>query len=178
MAARKKAKSKIQRKKAPAKKPAIRKKTVSAKKKVTVKKKPTIPRVAAKKKQVPRVTVKMAPSAQPAPARAAHPVSPAPRSAEPAAAPVPLAGEERIGTVTHYFSQISVAIVRLESGSLRVGDTIHIAGHTSDFRQRIESLQLEHQPVSEVNVGQEFGLKVTAHARENDIVYKMTAPQP
>jgi translation elongation factor EF-1alpha len=104
-------------------------------------------------------------------------VSPPPRLAAPAVAPVPLAGEERVGTVTHYFSQISVAIVRLESGSLRLGDTIHIAGHTSDFGQRIESLQLEHQPVSEVSVGQEFGLKVTAHARENDIVYKMVAPQ-
>lgn len=178
MAARKKAKSKTQRKKAPARKPAMRKKAVSAKKNVTVKKKPAVRHVAAKKKQVPRVAVKTAPSAQPALARKARPVSPPPRPAAPAAAPVPLAGEERVGTVTHYFSQISVAIVRLESGSLRLGDTIHITGHTSDFRQRVESLQLEHQPVSEVSVGQEFGLKVTAHARENDIVYKLTAPQP
>ena len=80
--------------------------------------------------------------------------------------------------MTHYFSQVSVAVVRLESGSLRVGDTIHVTGHTSDFRQRVESLQIEHQPVSEVSAGQEFGLKVTEHAREHDIVYKVSAQQP
>lgn len=178
MAARKKAKSKTQRMKALAKKPATRKKAVTARKKVTEKKKPTARRVAAKKTQIPRVAVN---AAQPAAFRKARPVSPAPRPAEPpapSAVPVPLAGEDRVGTVTHYFSQISVAIVYLESGSLRLGDTIHITGHTSDFHQRVESLQVEHQPVSEVSVGQEFGLKVMAHARENDIVYKVITPQP
>jgi len=66
----------------------------------------------------------------------------------------------------------------MESGSLRMGDMIHVVGRTSDFRQRIESMQVEHAPVSEVRAGQEFGLKVTGHARENDIVYRAAAPQP
>ena len=174
MAARKKAKSKTRRKKAPARKPATRKIAVSARKKVTAKKKPAIHRAPARKKRVAPVAVKTAPPQ----ARKAPPMSPPPRPAAPVAETVPLAGEDRVGIVTHYFSQISVAIVRLESGSLRPGDEIHITGHTSDFRQRVESLQLEHQPVPEVTVGQEFGLKVTAHARENDIVYKVAAPQP
>lgn len=181
MAARKKAKSKAQRKKAPARKPAIRKKAVPARKKVTAKKKPAVRRVASRKKQaVPRVAVKKEPAAQPAPARKAPPVSAPSRPAEPAApaaAPAALEGEERAGIVIHYFSQVSVAVVRLESGSLRLGDTIHITGHTSDFRQQVESLQIERQPVSEISAGQEFGLKVTQHAREHDIVYKVT-PQP
>jgi putative protease len=77
--------------------------------------------------------------------------------------------------VIHYFSQISVAIVRLESGSLRVGDTIHITGHTSDFRQRVDSMQVEHQSVSEASAGQEIGMRVTGHAREHDVVYKVAA---
>ena len=68
--------------------------------------------------------------------------------------------------------------MRIDSGSLRVGDMIHVVGRTSDFRQRIESMQVEHAPVSEVRAGQEFGLKVTDHARENDSVYKAAAPQP
>ena len=85
-----------------------------------------------------------------------------------------MAGEERIGIVTHYYSHLSVAVLRLDSGSLRVGDTIHVVGHTSDFRQRIESMQIEHQPVSEVSAGQEFGLRVTEHARDGDTVYKVT----
>ena len=92
--------------------------------------------------------------------------------------PAPLAGEERVGTVTHYYGLLSVAAVRMESGSLRMGDMIHVVGRTSDFRQRVESMQVEHEPVSEVRAGQEFGLKVTDHARENDIVYKAAAPQP
>ena len=181
MAARKKAKSKTQRKKAPARKPAFRKKAVPARKKATAKKKPAVRRVASTKKPaVPRVAVKKKPSAQPVPTPKAQPASPPPRPAEPAApaaAPAPLPGEERVGIVTHYFSQVSVAVVRLESGSLRVGDTIHVTGHTSDFRQRVESLQIEHQPVSEVSAGQEFGLKVTEHARDHDIVYKVSAQQ-
>jgi translation elongation factor EF-1alpha len=70
-----------------------------------------------------------------------------------------------------------VAVVRLESGTLRIGDTIHVTGHTSDFRQRVESMQIEHQPVFQVTAGEEFGLRVTEHAREHDAVYKVTGPQ-
>ncbi|MGH8738623.1 MAG: EF-Tu/IF-2/RF-3 family GTPase [Burkholderiales bacterium] len=77
--------------------------------------------------------------------------------------------------MTHYYGDISVAAVRVESGSLRVGDTIHVVGHTSDFRQRVESMQIEHQPATEAGAGQEIGLKVTAHAREHDAVYKAAA---
>src|SRR5467141_2939023 len=157
MATRKKAKPK--RQKAPARKPITRKKTPPVKKKV------------AKKKPAPRPARVL--KAQPvrAPSQPAKPAAPAP-------APAPLAGEERIGTVTHYFGHLSVAAGRMEAGSLRVGDTIHVVGRTSDFRQRIESMQVEHAPVSEVRAGQEFGLKVTGHARENDIVYRAVVPQP
>jgi translation elongation factor EF-1alpha len=77
--------------------------------------------------------------------------------------------------VTHYYGHLGVAAVRLESGSLRVGDAIRILGQTSDFRQRVESMQIEHQAVSEASAGQEIGLRVTGHARENDIVYKAGA---
>ena len=158
MATRKKAKTKVKRKKAPTRKPAARKKAAPARKK-PAKKKPAVRRAAPKKQPAAR-RVPMA-----------RPVS---RPARPAGTPAPSAGEERIGTVTHYYSHLSVAIVRLDSGTLRVGDTIHITGHTSDFRQKVESLQIEHQSVSEVSVGQEFGLKVIEHARENDAVYKVT----
>jgi len=80
---------------------------------------------------------------------------------------------ERIGVVTHYFSHLAVAVVKLESARLRVGDTIHIRGHTTDFKQRVDSLQVSHAAVQEVGPGDDFGLKVREHARENDIVYKV-----
>jgi hypothetical protein len=101
---------------------------------------------------------------------------PAPRPkarkpAAPAAAPLP---GERIGLVTHYFGHLSVAVVKLEPGIiLRVGDNIHIKGHTSDFGQRVESLQVGHAPVQEVGPNDDFGLKVAQHAREHDVVYRV-----
>jgi hypothetical protein len=157
MATRKKAKPK--RQEAPARKPIARKKTPPVKKKV------------AKKKPAPRPAQTL--KAQPvrAPAQPAQP-------AAAAAAPAPSTGEERVGTVTHYFGQLSVAAVRMDAGILRVGDMIHVVGRTSDFRQRVESMQVEHNPLVEVRTGQEFGLKVTEHAREHDIVYKAAGTQP
>ena len=92
-----------------------------------------------------------------------------PKVAAPAAPPPP---GKRIGLVTHYFGEPSVAIVKLESGSLRVGDTIHIRGHTTDFEQRVESMQVDHAPVMEVGPKDDFGVKVRDHVREHDVVYK------
>ncbi|MFZ1909527.1 MAG: hypothetical protein WAU52_10650 [Burkholderiales bacterium] len=77
--------------------------------------------------------------------------------------------------MTHYYGHLSVAAVTIDTLLLRVGDTIHVVGHTSDFRQRVESMQIEHEAVSEALPGQEIGLKVTEHAREHDIVYKVPA---
>lgn len=81
--------------------------------------------------------------------------------------------EKKIGKITHYFGKISVAVVELTDDSLSVGDTIHIKGHTSDFTQKVESMQIEHQNVQKAEIGQSIGLKVIAHAHENDIVYKV-----
>jgi hypothetical protein len=80
---------------------------------------------------------------------------------------------ERIGVVTHYYSHLSVAILRLESGTLRVGDVIHIRGHTTDFKQKVESLEVNHAPATEVGPKDDFGLKVVGHAREHDVVFKV-----
>jgi putative protease len=160
-AAKKKPKAKVKRKKAPAGKPAIRKKSKPLKK-------------AAAKKPAKRAAPK--PAVRPASKTRAVPARPAPKPAAVAPArPEPLPGEELIGVVTHYYGHLSVAAIRLESGGLSVGDTIRVLGHTSDFRQRIVSMQIEHQPVTEAGKRQEIGLKVTEHARENDLVYKVTA---
>lgn len=80
--------------------------------------------------------------------------------------------EKEIGIVSHYFSHLQVAGVEL-SDDLEVGDTIHIIGHTSDFTQKIESIQIEHDSVQKATAGQSIGLKVVEHAREHDKVYKI-----
>lgn len=110
--------------------------------------------------------------ARKAPVRRAAPKAAKPKPASPPERPAP---GERIGVVTHYYGNLLVAIVKLESGTLRVGDTIHIRGHTSDFSQRVDSLQVEHAAVNEVGPNDEFGIKVAQHAREHDVVYKLPA---
>jgi hypothetical protein len=83
-------------------------------------------------------------------------------------------GGQRIGVVTHYYSHLSVVAMQLEPDTtLRVGDIIHIRGHTSDFAQNVDSLEVNHAPVTEVGPNDDFGLKVVEHAREHDIVYKV-----
>ena len=81
--------------------------------------------------------------------------------------------EIEIGTITHYYGQISVAIVQL-SDVLKVGDNIHIKGHTSDFTQEITSMQIEHQEVPEAKSGEFVGLKIVQKAHPHDKVFKIT----
>lgn len=85
--------------------------------------------------------------------------------------------EEEIGRITHFFSKISVGILELTKGELRVGDTIHIKGHTTDFYQKIESMQVEHSAVESAEPGESVGLKVESPVRENDMVFKVTEDQ-
>lgn len=80
--------------------------------------------------------------------------------------------EVQIGKVTHYFGHLSVAAIEL-SGELKVGDTIHIKGHTSDFTEKVETIQLEHAEVTSGKAGVNVGINVKEHAREHDIVYKV-----
>jgi len=81
--------------------------------------------------------------------------------------------EEEIGMVTHYFSKVSVAVIEITAGSLKVGDTIHIKGHTSDFTQQVESLQQEHQAIPQAGKGSSVGLKVKQLVHDHDRVFKV-----
>jgi len=82
--------------------------------------------------------------------------------------------EEKIGTITHYFGKIGVATVKITDGELKVGDTIHFKGHTSDFTQTVDSMQIEHESVEVARTGDEIGLKAAEYVREHDAVYKVT----
>ncbi len=84
-----------------------------------------------------------------------------------------MAEEKKIGVVTHYFGKITVAIIKIEEEGLKIGDTIHFKGHTSDFTQKVESMELEHKTIQEAKVGESIGIKVSEHAREGDVVYKV-----
>lgn len=82
--------------------------------------------------------------------------------------------EKLIGKVVHYFNKISVGIIEITDGELKVGDTVHIKGHTSDFQQQVGSIQVEHAPVEKAKKGDAVGIKVDAHVHEHDQVYLVT----
>ena len=81
--------------------------------------------------------------------------------------------EEEVGVVVKYFARVGVAAVNIEKGELEVGDTIHIKGHTTDFKQIVESMQIENKPVDKAKPGDAVGIKVKDRVRVNDIVLKV-----
>ena len=81
--------------------------------------------------------------------------------------------EKKVGEIIKFFGKISVAAIRLSEGSLKVGDTIHIVGHTSDVTQAIDSIQIENKNVQEAGPGADIGIKVQGKMREHDTVYKV-----
>ncbi|RLI64481.1 MAG: hypothetical protein DRO67_04050 [Candidatus Asgardarchaeum californiense] len=81
--------------------------------------------------------------------------------------------EEKIGIVEHFFTNIAVAAIKITGGELKVGDTIHIVGAHTDFKQKVDSMQINKNSVDTVKVGDEVGIKVKDRVREHDIVYKV-----
>ncbi|GBE20689.1 MAG TPA: translation elongation factor-like protein [Actinobacteria bacterium] len=82
--------------------------------------------------------------------------------------------EHLVGTVSHYYDKLGVAGIEL-SGELRVGDTIHILGHISDFTQTVDSMQIEHEAVDAAKAGDPIGVKVNERARVHDQVFVVTS---
>ncbi len=77
-----------------------------------------------------------------------------------------------IGKVSHYYTKIGVAVIELID-ELSVGDEISIEGATTNFRQKVESIQIQHKNVEKAKAGDSIGLKVIDRVRENDSVYKI-----
>ncbi len=80
--------------------------------------------------------------------------------------------EVKVGRVDTYFAHPEAAAVELEN-SLRVGDSIHIKGHTTDFEQQVESMQIGNDSVQEAKKGDSIGIKVKERVRHNDVIYKV-----
>ena len=81
-----------------------------------------------------------------------------------------MAKEKEIGKVKHFFDKPSVAVIEL-SGKVKVGDKIHIKGNTTDFEQKVDSMQVEHEGIDSAKKGDAIGLKVVEKVRANDVVY-------
>lgn len=81
--------------------------------------------------------------------------------------------EEEVGFVEHWFGHANVAGIKITKGSINVGDTLHFKGHTTDFEEKIISIQIEHQSVPSAKKGDEIGMKVAQKVREHDKVFKV-----
>jgi selenocysteine-specific translation elongation factor len=81
--------------------------------------------------------------------------------------------ETEIGKVSDFFARPVVAGIDM-SGSLKVGDRIHIKGHTTDLEMAVASMQIDNKDVTEAKKGQSVGIKVPDRVRQGDTVYKIT----
>ncbi len=81
--------------------------------------------------------------------------------------------EEEIGKVSDFFAHPVVAGIDL-TGTLKVGDRVHIKGHTTDLEMTVNSMQINNADVTEAKAGDAVGVKVTERVRHGDSVYKVT----
>ena len=81
-----------------------------------------------------------------------------------------MAEEKEIGVVSSYFSHAEVAAIKL-SGKLKIGNKIHIRGHTTDFEQEVKSMQIERKEIKQAKKGDHVGIKVPEKVRPNDKVF-------
>ena len=81
--------------------------------------------------------------------------------------------EIEIGRVEDYFAHIDVVAIEVNAEGIKVGDTLHFKGHTTDFTQKITSMQVDHKSVEEAPVGSDVGIKVKERVRTHDHVYKV-----
>ncbi|MEM7827942.1 MAG: EF-Tu/IF-2/RF-3 family GTPase [Candidatus Aenigmatarchaeota archaeon] len=81
--------------------------------------------------------------------------------------------EEKVGEVVKYFAKIGVAAVKITKGSIKVGDSLHFQGANTDFVQKVESMQIEHQNVETASEGDLVGIKVKDRVRPSDHVYRV-----
>ena len=80
--------------------------------------------------------------------------------------------ESKIGEVTHFYAKPSAAVLKLV-GEIEVGDQIHVLGHTTDIRQEVASLQIDHQEVEGAKPGDDVALLVEDTVRDGDEVFKV-----
>ena len=85
----------------------------------------------------------------------------------------PVESMVKVGEVTHYFPHVKAAALLVLKDSIKVGDEIYLKGHTTDFKEAVNSIQLDREPIQEGKKGQEIGLLVKKRVRIGDGVYKL-----
>ena len=97
--------------------------------------------------------------------------APQPRKAKQAKAKAGQIKAAIIGKITHYFPHVNAAVIKLKL-PLKIGDNIHIKGHTTDIKETVTSMQINRTPITAAKKGDEIGLLVASRVRGGDKVYK------
>lgn len=79
--------------------------------------------------------------------------------------------DKPVGKVVHYYDKLGVAIIDLSKGGLKIGQEVKFKHGDDEFSQKVESLQVEHEPVTEVKKGDSFGVKVDKPTKVGTEVY-------
>ena len=79
--------------------------------------------------------------------------------------------EQLIGIVSNYFINISVVAFEIIDGELKIGDSIHLKGYSTDFSIKVESMQSENNAIDLAKKGDDIGIKVNQKVRRGDKVY-------
>ena len=80
---------------------------------------------------------------------------------------------QKIGEVIHYFPKAKAAAVRITKTGLELGNQIYIKGHTTDFKETVTSMQIDHVVIKKGKKGDEIGLMVKSRVRIGDNIYKV-----
>jgi len=140
--------------------------------------KKAVKKVAGKAKMAARKPAARKPAARAAGAPKRKPSAPAPSAKTPKPGVAALPAEKQVvggvllGRVEDYFAHVSVMALKLLA-PVSVGNMIRIKGHTTDITQKVESMQIEHQPVQAASAGDSVGIKIADRARRTDVVYKI-----
>jgi U32 family peptidase len=81
--------------------------------------------------------------------------------------------EKKIGEVMKFFSKPSVAAVKITEGDIAVGESIKFSGHTTDFIDVVQSMEVDNKSVPKAVAGDFIGIKVSDRVRPGDEVFKV-----
>lgn len=83
--------------------------------------------------------------------------------------------EKKIGEVVKFFAKPSVAAIHITDAELQVGDSIKFSGHTTEFIDVVQSMEVDNKSVQKAVIGDSIGLKVSDRVRPGDEIFKIVA---
>jgi putative protease len=82
--------------------------------------------------------------------------------------------EKKIGEVVKFFAKPGVAAIKVTSGELNIGDTVRYTGHTTDFEEKLDSMEINNEQIEKAVGGDYIGVKVSDRVRPGDEMFKVT----